>query len=307
MKNIKLILFLIIYSFLIDNSKAIENKILFKVNSEIITSLDILTEIRYLEMINQEFKKTQKKQAFEIAKRSLIREKIKKIELKKNLKEIKVEEKLINKIIIDYFNKFQINSINEFEEYFSSIEIDPRLIRKKITIELLWNELIFKRFNQNIKIDKKLIEKNIKSTNNKREFLLSEILFSLEDKEKLDKKYKLIENSIEKTNFAQSALLYSISSTAQAGGKLGWINETVFNTEINNVIKNMKIGDYSKPIVIPGGFLILKIENIRKSNDKIDLEKEIKKIVDKRTNEQLNQFSNIYFNKIKKNIIINEL
>ena len=90
MKNIKLILFLIIYSFLIDNSKAIENKILFKVNSEIITSLDILTEIRYLEMINQEFKKTQKKQAFEIAKRSLIREKIKKIELKKNLKEIKI-------------------------------------------------------------------------------------------------------------------------------------------------------------------------------------------------------------------------
>ena len=307
MKNIKLILFLIIYSFIIDNSKAIENKILFKVNSEIITSLDILNEIRYLEITNQEFKKTQKKQAFEIAKRSLIRKKIKEIELKKNLKELKVKENLMNKIIIDYFNKYQINSISEFEEYFSSIEIDPRLIRKKITIELLWNELIFKRFNQNIKIDKKLIEKNIKNTNNKKEFLLSEILFSLEDKEKLDNKYKLIENYIEKTSFAQSALIYSISSTAQTGGKLGWIKETVFNTEINNVIKSMKIGDYSKPIVIPGGFLILKIEDIRKSNDKIDLEKEIKKIVDKKRNEQLNQFSNIYFNKIKKNITIDEL
>ena len=74
-----------------------------------------------------------------------------------------------------------------------------------------------------------------------------------------------------------------------------------------NEIKNIKIGNFTNPIVIPGGFLILKIKDKRKVEKKIDLEKEMNLIVKKKTNEQLNQFSNIYFNKIKKNVLINEL
>ena len=61
------------------------------------------------------------------------------------------------------------------------------------------------------------------------------------------------------------------------------------------------------PIVIPGGFLILKIENTREIDVEFDLEQEIQNIIKKKTNEQLNQLSNIYFNKIKKNIEVNEL
>ena len=37
-----------------------ENKILFKVNNEIITSLDILNELQYLQSINKEFKNIKK-------------------------------------------------------------------------------------------------------------------------------------------------------------------------------------------------------------------------------------------------------
>ena len=87
MKKLKITFLGLIYSLLIAfNSYSLENKILFKINNEIITTLDIFTEIKYLETINDEFRKLKKNQAFEVAKKSLIREKIKEIELKKNKK-----------------------------------------------------------------------------------------------------------------------------------------------------------------------------------------------------------------------------
>jgi peptidyl-prolyl cis-trans isomerase SurA len=147
MKKLKIIFFGLIYSILfIYNSYSLENKILFKINNEIITSLDIFTEIKYLETINNEFRKLKKNQAFEISKKSLIREKIKEIELKKNEKEIKIDNDLLNNLILNYFKKNEIKSISEFENYFLSIDIDPNFIKKKISIEVLWNQMIYSKF-----------------------------------------------------------------------------------------------------------------------------------------------------------------
>ena len=137
--------------------------------------------------------------------------------------------------------------------------------------------------------------------------MLSEILFELNENEKLDVKIIFLEKEIKEKGFSQTALSYSISDTANKGGKLGWVNETIMSSRIKNKLKKIEIGNYTKPIVIPGGFLILKIDDIREVESNSDLDAEIKKIVNKKTNEQLNQFSNIYFNKIKKDIIINEL
>ena len=293
--------------FFFSNIIAIENKILFKVNNEIITSLDILTELRYLEIINNDFKKTPKKQAFEIAKKSLIREKIKEIELIKILEEIKVEEEILNNVLIDYFNSINIETISDFEKHFLSQEINPNLIKKKISIEILWNQLIYSKFKENVKIDMKLLKNEVSSNNKKKEFLLSEILFELNENEKFDVKIALLEKEIKEKGFSQTALTYSISDTANKGGKLGWVNETIMSSKIKYKLKKIEIGNYTKPIVIPGGFLILKIDDIREVDSNYDLDTEINKIVNKKTNEQLNQFSNIYFNKIKKDIIINEL
>ena len=141
-------------------SLAIENKILFKVNNEIITSIDILTELKYLGIINKDLKKTTNNQAFEIVKRSLIREKIKEIELKKLLKELEVEEKFLNNLLIDYFKSINIKTISEFEKFFISNDINPNLIKKKISIEILWNQLIYSKFKQNIKIDRDRFKMN---------------------------------------------------------------------------------------------------------------------------------------------------
>ena len=298
---------LIILILQINTANTVENKILFKVENEIITSLDIFNELRYLKAINEQFKNTEKKQAFEIAKKSLIREKVKEIELKKIVKNIELEDKYFNNVLIDYFKQIEIKSISDFEKYFNSIDIDPELIKKKIKIEIMWNEVIYSKYNQRVKIDKKAIVKNLEKNDKQMEYLLSEIVFNINENEKLEEKYNLIKDKIQKTNFSETALAYSISDTSTKGGKLDWIKETAVSKKIIDILQNTDVGSHSEPIVIPGGFLILKINEVREVNIDLNLEEEIASVIRKKTNEQLNQFSNMYFNKIQKNTNINEL
>ena len=241
-KYIKLIIIIIICSLLIPiNVNTAENKILLKINNQIITSLDILTELNYLGTINKEIKKIEKEKAFEISKNSIIREKIKEIEIKRVIKEIKIEDKILNNLIISYFKEFEINTISEFENFFLSKNIDPNVIKKKISIEVLWNQLIYSRYNQNVKIDKQLIKSNLSNNKKQTEFLISEILFNIDENEDLNKKFLLIDNSIKKINFAQTALAYSISDTANKGGNLGWISESILSEQIYKKINQIKL------------------------------------------------------------------
>jgi peptidyl-prolyl cis-trans isomerase SurA len=51
----------------------------------------------------------------------------------------------------------------------------------------------------------------------------------------------------------------------------------------------------------------LKVNDIRLIKNEFDEKIELEKSIEYETNRQLSQYSNIYFNKIKKNLIINEL
>ena len=113
-----------------------ENKILFKVNNEIITTIDIATEINYLNIINQDYQKLDRKKAIEIAKNSIVREKIKKIELSRVLQETKINDELLNNFILNYYRQLGINSIMEFDNFFINKGIEPNIIKNKIHIEL---------------------------------------------------------------------------------------------------------------------------------------------------------------------------
>ena len=306
--NFKVFFFGIFFIFIHANiANTIENKILFKVNNEIITSLDIFSEMKYLRTINDEFKKIEKEKAFEVSKNSIIREKIKKIEIERVIKKIEIEDKILNNLVTGYFKELEINTITEFENFFLNRDIDPNVIKKKISIEVLWNQLIYSRYNQNIKIDKQLIKNNLSNNKKQKEFLISEILFNIDKNENLNKKILLINNSIKEINFTQTALVYSISNTANKGGNLGWISESILSEQIYKKIKKLKIGEHTSPILVPGGFLILKLLDFKEVNKEFDIENEVKKIVKEKTNQQLNRFSNIYFNKVKKDIVINEL
>ena len=306
--NKKLIKILIIYYLLfINHVTAVENKILFKVNNHIITSVDILNEINYLSLINADLEKLDKQRIFEVSKNSLIREKIKEIDLKKKFIEIKLEEEYLNELIKSYSDKLGFENINDFYNMFKKNNIKIEIVRKKITIEAFWNQLIVDKFLKNVRINEESIKKILKNQKKQKEFLLSEILFSLETNDKLDSELKKIKKTILEEGFSKAALIHSISDTSNSGGKLDWINEASLNKKIKLALKDLKVGSYTKPILIPGGYLILKINDIKEVEREINFEKEFKKIKKVKINEQLNQMSNLYFNKIKKDIIINEL
>ena len=136
---------------------------------------------------------------------------------------------------------------------------------------------------------------------------MSEIFFEISETENLEKKYKEISDSINLNGFSNTALKYSISETSNIGGSLDWINENSLNQKIKTIISSKKINDFTKPITVPGGFLILKLNDIKMLKYEKDLEFELKKIIKESENSQLNQFSKIYFNKVKKNMQINEI
>jgi len=304
----KILIFMIISILFLSNSFSKENKILFKVDNEIITTVDIYNEIKYLEILNdKQFQSLEQNKVIEIAKNSLIREKIKEIELLKRIGSLEIDQNILNEIILNNFKKNNIETITDFEEFFKDLNIKPKVIKKKLSIEILWNQLIYQIFNKNIKIDSEAIKNEIKTNTKIKELLLSEIVFTIDENEKLNDKFELIKKRILNHSFSDAALIFSISESAKNGGNLGWIKETSINKKIKNEIKNMTLGQHSKPLVIPGGFLIIQVEQERYVDVNTDINKEFDLIVKKKTNDQLKQYSIIYLNKVKKNIQINEL
>ena len=304
----KTIIFLLcMYSLILSNLYAIENKILFKINNEIITTIDIFNEIKYLKLINSNLQNLSEKNLYEIAKNSLIRENIKKIELLKNNISLTFEESIVDKIKKNFANQLKINSIEELEILLKNLELNKNDITEKLIIENVWNSFIVKKFIKEVKIDEEKIKNEISKKNYQNEYDLSEIVFELENNENINTKYNLIKNRIKENSFEDVASLISISETSKTGGKLGWIKESSLNKKIKNELDTIKPEDITKPLVIPGGILILKINKIRKIEKEINKKKEIQSIIREKTNEQLNQFSILYFNKIKKDVLINEL
>ena len=300
---------LIIFLFLSKNTYALENKILIKVNNEIITSLDINSEINYLIALNKNIENLDKEKKYNIAKNSLIRERIKKIEILNYVKKIEIEEKISDEILKSTYSRLGINSKAEFLMYIKNYNININTIVKKVSIEVLWNQLIVSKFSDKIKINKDQLKNKILTKDNKeiKRYLLSEILFNVSNNNELKAKHNKIKASIEELGFENTAAIYSISDNSKIGGKLDWINEGILNEKIRNELNNINIGDLTNPIVTPGGFLLLKIEDIKSIKKKIDLNKELEIMIKTESNKQLNQYSNIYFNKISKNFQIDEL
>ncbi len=284
-----------------------ENKILFKINNEIITSLDILNEINYLSSVNENLKNLEKEKIYQVAKNSLIREKIKEIFLSKIYQDIKLNDEDYNRLIIDNYSSLEISDKEELKRHLKRFNLKEEYLKKKISIYTFWNQYIYQKYSKNLDINVEEIKKEILKDDEQKEFLISEILFSLEKEEILENKFSLIDKTINESGFDNSALIFSKSETAKNGGKVGWVKASSINSKIFEYISKLEIDEYTKPIVVPGGFLILKLNKIKTTKREINLDQELETIIRIRTNNQLNQFANIFLNKIKKEIIINEL
>ena len=290
------------------NSISLENKILIKIEDQIITSLDIDNEYKYLVALNPDIKKSDKKDIIRLAKRSVLQERIKKIEIEKNFNNPKLPKKFIEEILKSIYSKIGISSLDDFKKYLINNNIDFENVKNKLKIEALWNELILIKFSSKVKINEKELKERIKK-NNKflKSYLLSEISFEVSNLKELDSKFQEISKTIISKGFDFAALKYSVSPSSSLGGKLDWINENSLNNTVREAINNLKINDFTKPINIPGGFLILQINDIKNNKIQIDVDKEFKKLEYYEKNNQLNQYSKIYFNKVKKDLEISEL
>jgi len=297
-----------IFLIFITSSKSTENKILIKIENQIITSLDVNNEYKYLVALNPNIKNSKKEDIIKLSKRSVLQEKIKKIEIEKNFNNPKIPQKFLEQILQNVYSRIGITNLDDFKQYLIGKNIDFESVKNKLEIEALWNELILIKFSKKIKIDKKKLRKRIKN-NNKflKSYLLSEISFEISNLKELDKKFQEISEVINDKGFDFAALKYSVSPTSNLGGKLDWINENSLNKNIKKEINNLKINEFTKPINVPGGFLILQINDIKNIEIKIDIDEEFKKLENYEKNNQLNQYSKIYFNKVKKDLEINEL
>ena len=307
-------LIILIISILISfKSLSNEIKIIYQIEDEIITTHDVKEEIKFLK-INQNFSNLNNKELFQVSLNSLIKEMIKKKEISK-FYDIKYNSKnnlsLGEKLLSQIGGKLGYASYNEFKKYLNINNIDLISFKKKLLIENYWNQLIFDKYINLIKIDQNKIniqlEKIIKSNTSLLSFNLSEIVILEKNEEEFKKKFEEILVSIKDRGFEESAVLYSISESASSGGVIGWVNETQISEIIFNEIKNLEIGNFSKPIQTSSGKIILKVNDKKNISKNLDIENEKEKLIEFEKNRLLKQFSILYYKEIENKIYAKKL
>ena len=299
----KIFFFFTILLFQIYSINSSEVKIVTKVNSEILTNIDIENESKYLIILNTNLKSLRKDELLELSKNSLIRQILKKEEVVKYFaleKHSKLGEELLKK----NYTALGFESKEKYSNFLNKEGFSIEILKEKLLIERLWNSLIYEKFKNKIKIDENDIKNKVKTFINNQgkvyEYNLSEILFDL------NTDYKQLIDFIENYSFEAAASKYSISDTSMNGGKIGWVKNNNLAAKLNKQISNLTEGQISEPIEIPNGSLLIKLNQKRELENKIDIDLEIKKQINFEQNRQLNSFSLNFYKKLKQNSIINE-
>jgi len=296
---------------LLSNVVIAENKheIIIKINNQIITNFDIQKETKYLLALNPSLNNLSTKQIKELSKNSLIREKIKENEILKYYK-INYEDPELTKFVTNIYKRLNIGDEAEFNTYLLKFDMNINTVIKKIAIERDWNKMIFGKFKNQIVVNELKIKKNLEKKLDKSEiqtsYLISEILFQAKNEKEFEETYNDIIKAVDESSFKSAASIYSISDSSINSGEIGWVKKNEISNSIYNELNKLNIGDITQPIKVASGFLIIYLEDVKKIEKEINTEEEFKKIVTTEKNRQLNEYSIIYYKKIKKQIFINE-
>ena len=310
MPRIKIFLLFLVLIFYFQKAFTYENKIIYKVNNEIITTFDLIKESNYLAILNSNLKMLSEEENLKLASESIIKEKIKKNELEKyfSLGE-NLDDPVIGIILENLYRDMGIDSEEQFNRYLKNSSISINWVKRKIEIENLWNNLIYKKYKNQILIDenriRKELERDIAKQPKQKKIFLAEILIKITKKEEQQNLIKEVTESIKEIGFENTANIYSVSQTSNKGGRIGWIGESSLSTLIAKQVANLKKDEITQPIKLTNGFLILKIIDLEKTTVKIDMKNALNKRIINEQNRQLNQLSIVYFNKIKTGIKIN--
>jgi len=284
-------------------------EIVVSIDNKVITNFDIQKEINYLLALNPSLNNLPKKQIYEIAKESLVREEIKEKEILKYYN-INYKDPELSLLIENIYNRLNIANENEFNKYLSNFDLSIEMISAKLAIEKAWNRLIFEKFNKFINLDelrlKKELEKNLSQPQTQNRYLISEILFQSKDDKEYQEILRNIKKTIKENSFETAASIYSISDSSKNGGEIGWVNKNEISDTIYNVLNKLSIGQFTQPIKIASGFLIIYLNDIKKEEQEFNVDEELKKMIISEKNRQFNEFSIIHFKKIEQQIFINE-
>ncbi len=307
--NKKTIILVLIF-FLLNNFSysKINLKIIMKINNQIVTTYDIEKETSFLLALNPKLKEISKNDLLELAKKSIIKEMIRKSEIVK-YKELNLQNVQIDNVLNNIIQNLNYSNQSEFENYLSNFNISINDLKKKIEIENEWKNLVYAKYSESVKIDEdNLISKIEKMSEEKfsLEYNLSEIVFDKKQNLTLEEQSSKIFESIKMNGFENTANLYSISDSSKVGGKIGWIKKDSLSLEINRELENLKVNTYSGPIKIGNDYLILKINDIKEVAIEVNKQKELDRMIMIETSNQLAKFSNIFYNKIKLNSVISE-
>jgi len=303
-----IILFLIFFSFNSFTYSKINLQILMKINDQILTTYDLEKESNYLLALNPKLKNINENDLLKLAKRSMIKETIRKSEILK-YKELDLKSSQINNVLNNIIQNLNFSDLSQFENYLDNFNISIDDIREKIEIENEWKNLIYARYSKSVKIDKDEFINKIEKISKKEfslEYNLSEIVFSKKQNVSITDQSKKILESIKINGFENTANLYSIADSSKTGGKIGWVKKNNLSLEINSELESLKINSFSNPIKIGNNYLILKINEMKEVAIEFDKQKELDRMIMSETSKQLDKFSNIFYNKIKLNSTISE-
>ena len=300
-KIITNIIFLFIFTTIAYSN--VDLKIKYKINDQIVTNIDLQNEKRFLIFLNPNLRNLSNTQLENISNESYKNRKIKEIELrkyfdfeKKNLGEKYIEQFVVNSNF-DSKDELLIKLKNENLNYED--------FRKNFFIDNLWREFIFGKFKSQIKINIDELKKQInEKETNIEELNLSEILFKKAANISLNEVKDKIYYEIDKSGFEAAASIYSISESKKFGGKLGWIKSNQISEKIYLEIK--KGNNLTQPIKTTNGYLIVKVNGRRNIKGKVNLDEELKKLINTESQKEINKLGYIYFNKIKKRTFISE-
>jgi len=283
--------------------------IIYNINNDLITNVDLKKEAQYLIALNNQLKNLSTNKMLNIAKDSILRETVKKIEIEKYF-DLETNNPIVDNYIKNFYTKLNFNNEMEFQEYLQGNGLTMNFVKKKIQIEVEWNKLIYSKFKNQINIDEEKIRKAIlldKNEEKEKLYLLSEIVFEIDNQNNLNEKKDNINKSIKEIGFKNSANIYSISDSSKFGGQIGWVSEKDLSKKIFTKINNLKVGEQTLPINMGASFLILKIDDVKFEKKLIDVKQVLNNKIEIETERQLQRFSKIYFNQVKINTNINEL
>ncbi len=279
-----------------------------KVNNKIITNIDIKNEKNYLLALNPNLRNLPDENINRYAIDSAINEKVKKLEIER-LYEIEVNNNIINKIIKDLYSEIGISNLEEFKKYLTKYNINLDVVEKKIAIEVAWNDYIVQKYNNAVLVDEDKIRNKIKNLSKKNyveNLLLSEIIFTLNENEDFDIKFEKIKDSIKNIGFEETAKIYSVSESKKSGGKIGWVYKSQLSNKISDQINKIELGEFTNPITVPGGFILIKLNDKKNQLMEINEEEQFKKALNFEKNRQLTMYSTLHYKRVYNKAVINE-